>query len=68
MRFSVEGRTDQSASQVDTCRPRIGAIDPLGFWETEKPGACHGVVLDKVGVVGISFPDLSDMYAFHNIR
>ena len=37
--------TDQSAGQVDTCRPRIGAIDPLGLWKAEKPGACHGVMV-----------------------
>ena len=66
MRFSVERRTDQSASQVDTCCPRIGAIDPLGLWETEKPGARHGVVSNKCGVV--CFPDLGDRYAFYKIR
>ena len=38
-------KTDQSASQVDTCRPRIGAVDPLGFWKAKKPGTGHGVVL-----------------------
>ena len=38
-------KTDQSAGQVDTCRPRVGAVDPLGLWESKKPGACHSVVL-----------------------
>ena len=37
--------TDQSAGQVDTCHPCVGAVDPLGLWEAEKSGASHGVVL-----------------------
>lgn len=36
-RFVVQSKTDQSTGQVDTCRPRVGAVDPLGHWETEKP-------------------------------
>lgn len=46
-RDGVQRKTDQSAGQVDTCSPRVGAVDPLGLWEAEKPGACHDVVLTE---------------------
>lgn len=39
----LQRNTDQCASQIDTCRPRVWAVDPLGLREAEKPGACHGV-------------------------
>ena len=66
MRFSERGKTDQSASQVDTRRPGIGAIDPLGLWETEKAGVGHGAVLDKVK--WCEYLTWGDRYAFPNIR
>ena len=47
-RIGVGKKTDQGAGQVDTCRSRIGAVDPFGLWEAEKSGTCHGVVLIEV--------------------
>ena len=44
-RFRTKRKTDQSAGQVDTCRPCVRAVDPLGFWKAEESGTCHGVVL-----------------------
>ena len=41
----LQRNTDQCASQIDTCRPRVGAVDPLGLREAEKPGACHRLIV-----------------------